>query len=66
MNCPPVLMKQKGRQSFLEALNARNAEYYKQIDEYSKKLTELNAQYEYEKLQKEWHAPDTSEIDKKL
>ena len=46
--------------------NVTDYEQTSEYKEYSKKLTELNAQYEYEKLQKEWHAPDTSEIDKKL
>ena len=46
--------------------NVTDYEHTSEYKEYSKKLTELNAQYEYEKLQKEWHAPDTSEIDKKL
>lgn len=46
--------------------NITDYEQTSEYKEYSKKLTELNAQYEYEKLQKEWHAPDTSEIDKKI
>ena len=45
--------------------NITDYEQTSEYKEYSKKLTELNAQYEY-KLQRELEAPDTSEIDKKI
>lgn len=46
--------------------NVTEYEETREYKEYNKKLIELNAQYEYEKMQNEWHAPDTSEIDRKI
>ena len=39
--CKSTESIEKGRQSFLEALNARNAEYYKQIDGFRKELRKV-------------------------